>query len=246
MVCLKSGHVGIRYVNLLHFGGIPLLFFFFCRPSTFLETFFFFFFFFNHREIIYHHRRESSKSFGKQSFMSWFASCASSISGQSSKALCPLMQIFCDYHRRCSCTRWRVTLKLTRTTHIQMHTHTHKRVRTHTHMYTRLHCNYAAIFFPLFFSFEIKILYNCLFHFFFCLLLIFCIQTHNLWGGGYPQGVGGGCPQTEASGYDFPLVLIYPVDMPEECKRSICFWSFWAVLWGQNISKKQKQLPLWW
>ena len=53
---------------------------FFSGPFTFFKMIF----------CLHQHIWESSKSFGKQFLTSWYASCASSISGQSLKALYPL------------------------------------------------------------------------------------------------------------------------------------------------------------
>ena len=70
-----------------------------------------------------------------------------------------------------------------------------------------------------------------MFHLLFCLfiyLLIFvsfiilsvyiliglCVETHALMNARAGEGVGGGCILTRASGCNFPLFLVYPVDMP--------------------------------
>ena len=87
-------------------------------------------------------------------------------------------------------------------THIHMHTHTH----TYTH-------------FLLFFSFEIKTLYNYLVYLFICLfiyLLIFVRVDARFMERGGGEGGGGKHPLTQASGCNFPLFLVYPVDMPEK------------------------------
>ena len=53
------------------------------------------------------------------------------------------------------------------------------------------------------------------------------------WGG----GGGGGGVLTRASGYNFPLFLVYPVDMPDKCetyKCSHCLHKHWIV-WCQTL-----------
>ena len=54
-----------------------------------------------------------------------------------------------------------------------------------------------------------------LFCLFICLLIFVCGDARARgWGGG---GGGGGEVLTWASGYNFPLFLVYPVDMPGYC-----------------------------